>query len=95
MALPSSGAISFNNVNQELGRASPYNQQVALNDSNVRTLFQRTGSATQISMSHGYGKSNVTIVTFSGGNSYSWTVPAGITSILVKAWGGEIGRAHV
>jgi len=59
MALPvSPNSISFNNINQELGRASPYNQTVALNDSVVRTLFQRTTAGSSVAMSDGWGKSN-------------------------------------
>lgn len=54
MPLPSSGAISLNNVNQELGRASPYNQQISLNDTVVRSLFGVASG--QIAMSDGYGK---------------------------------------
>lgn len=98
MALPSTGAISFNNVNQELGRASPYNQQVALNDSVVRTLFQRTTAGSSIAMSDGRGKSNLTNgqVEWTTANTYSWTVPAGVTSICVVAIdagnGGDAGN---
>lgn len=70
MALPvSPNPISFNNVNQELGRQSPYNQTVALNDGVVRTLFQRTTAGSSVAMSDGWGKSNVsapTITAFTG-----------------------------
>lgn len=60
MALPvSPNSISFNNVNQELGRQSPYNQTVALNDGVVRTLFERTTAGSSIAMSDGRGKSNI------------------------------------
>ena len=95
MALPvSPNPISFNNVNQELGRQSPYNQTVALNDSVVRTLFGKASGA--IAMSDGWGKSNYTpyqnMVVFNfGSGTYqnTWTVPSNlpVTSILVKAWG--------
>ena len=96
MALPSTGAISFNNVNQELGRASPYNQQVALNDSNVRTLFQRTTAGSSIAMSDGRGKSNFgNVVTFTYiGYGTSWTVPSGVTTIKVRMWGGGGGTGR-
>jgi hypothetical protein len=62
MTLPASGAISLNNVNQELGFASPYQQTVSMNDTALRTLFGVPGSGTTISMSVGYGKSNAITV---------------------------------
>lgn len=55
MALPSSGAISFSNINAELSAAT--NAVRSLNDSAVRTLFSVATGA--ISMSNGYGKSSV------------------------------------
>lgn len=86
----------MNNVNQELGRASPYDQTVALNDSVVRTLFGVASGA--IRMSDGYGKSNVppysnvVVRQFNTGTvPLAWTVPAGVTSILIKCWGGGGG----
>ena len=68
MALPSTGAISFNNVNQELGKASPYNQTITMNDSDVRTLFGKASGA--IAMSDGWGKSN-TKIEATGGTVYT------------------------
>lgn len=84
------------NVNQEIGRAAPYNQQIALNDTVVRTLFGKASGV--ISMSDGYGKTYVpygTSVAFTAGST-TWTVPAGVTSIKVKAWanGGASGSAN-
>ena len=61
----------MNNVNQELGRASPYTQTVSLNDSNVRSLFQKTTAASAISMSDGWGKSNAIIVAEGGDVIYT------------------------
>jgi len=90
MALPSSGTITMANVNQELGRASPYNQQVALNDSVVRTLFGPPGSPVvgAISMSMGYSRSNYNnVATFTAQTTTNWTVPTGVYSIWVKMWG--------
>jgi len=52
MTLPSSGAISFSNVDTELNYSST--AQISLNDSAVRSLFGV--SSGQISMSNGYGK---------------------------------------
>jgi hypothetical protein len=54
MALPSSGAISFSQINTELGVSATATR--SLNDSTTRTLFGV--SSGQISMSQGYGKAN-------------------------------------
>lgn len=53
MSLPSSGELSLNRVNQELGRTTT--QSVNLNEGLVRTLFGR--SSGQISFSDGRGRS--------------------------------------
>lgn len=55
MALPTSGAISFSAISVELGLAS--NSARSLNDSAVRSLFEKVSGA--ISMSDGYGKSSI------------------------------------
>jgi len=91
MALQTTGPISLNNVNQELGKASPYNQQVSLNDSDVRALLGVASG--QIALSNAYGKNNylnTTVYVMSGAVS-TFTVPAGVTSLLVKMWGGGGG----
>ena len=54
MALQGSGAISFNDVNVELGLSGT--ATISLNDAAVRTLFGVASGA--ISMSNGYGKSS-------------------------------------
>jgi hypothetical protein len=60
MALPGSGStISLNQVNTELGRSAT--ATIDMNDSALRSLFQKTGSGTTISMSDGWGKSNISI----------------------------------
>ena len=59
MALPSSGAISLNNVNVELGLTAT--AQISMNDAAVRTLFGVASGA--IGMNNGYGKSNRVSVT--------------------------------
>lgn len=90
MPLPSSGPISLNNVNQELGKASPYNQQISLNDAEVRALFGIPSGA--IRMSDGYAKNGyLNTVTITSGGTGTFTVPAGVTSLLVKMWGGGGG----
>jgi len=54
MALPSSGPISLNNVNVELGLSGTIS--INMNQASVRTLFGVPSGA--IRMSDGYGKSN-------------------------------------
>ena len=54
MTLPASGAITFNNINVELGLSGT--AQIDLNAAAVRTLFGKASGA--IAMSDGYGKSN-------------------------------------
>ena len=56
MALPSSGAISFANINSELGAVAGTLR--SLNDAAVRSLFGKASGA--IAMSDGYGKSSAT-----------------------------------
>jgi hypothetical protein len=77
MPLPSSGAISFNNINVELGLTAT--AQISLNDSAVRTLFGVSSGA--ISMSQGYGKSNAFAFTIStnttDGNLRTLAIAAG------------------
>lgn len=76
MALPSSGKISFADINKVLCYGSPYNQQISLNDSAVRSLFGDTSG--QISMADGYGKTTYTrIANATGGTitySGSWQI---------------------
>jgi hypothetical protein len=54
MTLQASGAISFSDINTELGLSST--SQISMNDAAVRTLFSQASGA--ISMTAGYGKSN-------------------------------------
>lgn len=64
MTLQTSGAISLNNVNVELGRSGT--ASINMNETAVRTLAGKASGA--ISMSDFYGKSNVTITL---NNTYS------------------------
>lgn len=60
MTLPASGnTISLSQVNTELGRGSTAN--ISMNETAVRSLFGKPGSGNTISMSDGWGKSNITI----------------------------------
>lgn len=57
MALQSSGPISLNNVNVELGLAGT--TSINMNQTTLRVLFKKTTSGSTISMSDGYGKSRM------------------------------------
>jgi hypothetical protein len=57
MALQSSGPISLNNVNVELGLAGT--TSINMNQTTLRVLFKKTTSGSAISMSDGYGKSRM------------------------------------
>lgn len=57
MPLPSSGPISLNDVNVELGLAGT--TTISMNSNIVRVLFEVPTNASSISMSNGYGKANV------------------------------------
>lgn len=60
MTLPASGnSISLSQVNTELGRGST--ATISMNETAVRSLFGKPGSGNTISMSDGWGKSNITI----------------------------------
>jgi hypothetical protein len=86
MTMPSSGALNMGgtsspvSVNFELGRASPYNQTVSMNDSVVRTLAGVSGtSGSTWSMNSLYGRSNVTIslASVEANEPYEGLPPAG------------------
>jgi hypothetical protein len=72
MALPSSGAISFANINTELGVASTTTR--ALNDAAARTLAGVASGA--ISMANFYGKSN----------AFSATISSNQTNLNLRTW---------
>jgi len=69
MTTPLSGAISMNDLNKELGQASPYNQTISLNDTIVRTLLGKVTSSTTISLSDAYGLSSTSKFTASNSNT--------------------------
>lgn len=80
MTLPSSGAISLNDVNVELGNSAT--AQISMNDAAVRGLFEVASGAIQ--MSDGYGKSNVFAFTIS-----STQVDANLRTLAVAAGWNE------
>ena len=76
MTLPSSGAISLNDVNVELGNSAT--AQISMNDAAVRGLFGVASGTIQ--MSNGYGKSNTFAFTIS-----STQVDANLRTLAVAA----------
>ena len=85
MALPSSGAISLNQMHVEAGGAS--GTQVSLNDSDIRDMISK-GSGVQMSFSEWYGAS-------SGPNierAYSYTAN-NYTVGTWSSWWGYVGFA--
>ena len=90
MALPSSGAISFSNINTELGVSST--TQRSLNDSAVRTLFGIPSGA--IDMNTGHGKSNYTPTKRIATSNQTITVPSGATSATIKLFGAGGYNSH-
>lgn len=86
MALPSSGDISFNAINVELGLTAT--AQVSLNDLVVRTLFGVSSGA--ITMSNGHGKSNRVSA------SYTYTTNTTNASLNITTLSGYVaGKTDV
>lgn len=67
MTLPASGAISFNDVNVELGHSGT--TTLTMNDSDIRKLFGRPDSSTSIAMNQGYSKYNSEAFSLNSGNN--------------------------
>jgi hypothetical protein len=65
MALPSSGEVSFNNINTEIGYSAT--AQVSLNDADVRALFTQSSGA--VDMNTGRGKSWRQALTYTFGTN--------------------------
>jgi hypothetical protein len=63
MTLPASGAISLRDVNVELGLSAT--AQISLNDAGVRGLLGKSSGT--ISLNDGYGKSNISYLSGTGG----------------------------
>ena len=80
MALPASGAISFNNINTELAVSGT--TQRGLNDAAVRTLFGQASGA--VDMNTGHGKSNsINLTVASNTANYNIRTAAGNPSGVV------------
>ena len=92
MTLQSSGAISLSDVNVELGRSST--ATICMNCSAVRTLFGVSSGS--ISMSSGYGKSNIPVgsSTYTAPGTYTFVVPQHTTRLsgLAISGGAAGGR---
>lgn len=81
MALQTSGQISLNDVNVEIGNSGT--SQIDMNSSAVRGLLERPSG--QISLSDGYGKSSVFVFTIS-----SNTQEANLSTLATAAgWDGS------
>jgi hypothetical protein len=97
MTLQTSGAISLNNVNVELGRSGT--ASINMNETAVRTLAGKASGA--ISMSDFYGKSNETItlsgvaISSTGGGSqtatYTLESDGDIVRFTTPLGSGDIG----
>jgi hypothetical protein len=89
MALPSSGAISFANVNADLAKAA--GTTLSLNDFDLRNwIFGKPTSGSQISLSDGYGKSYEFVYTFATSASN-----VNLRSLLDAAGYNGVGAARV
>lgn len=75
MALPSSGQITLNQVNVELGKSGT--AQIGMNDAAVRGLFGIASG--EIEMSDGYGKSSSWSIQFPNGGSNNYVTAASST----------------
>jgi hypothetical protein len=82
MALPSSGALSFYNVQTEMGGSSP----IALTEYYGWSGLPSSGTI-KVSDFYGKGKPSGTVTWLSRG-SFSWVVPAGVTQVTLCMIGG-------
>ena len=94
MTLPASGAISFSNVDTELGLSST--AQLSLNCTSARNLAGVASGA--ISLNNFYGKSSITpgSVSYTTPGTYTWIAPSGtggsVSAVAVGGGGGATSR---
>lgn len=98
MVMPSTGALNMGgtsspvSVNYELGKASPYNQTVTMNDTDVRTLAGVSlTSGSSWSMNSLYGKANFTVSYtpsgfFDNNTGYDDLYTTGSTGTVALRW---------
>lgn len=103
MPLPSTGSISTSQVNTELSR--PAQQFLKFSDPSVRLLFQRETGSVNLGSGRGKNKANIFKSVWYGngtpnrstgqqaGASFSFTVPALIYNVRIRAVGGGGGAA--
>lgn len=92
MPIPTSGPVSFSDINTELQRSST--ATLSMGDSELRTLFDDTVG--DISISTGRGKSWIIAGSsdYQIQGTYTWKSPArGWNTLIVYVWGGGGGGA--
>lgn len=82
MALQTSGQISLNDVNTELGNAS--GTSLSLGSTDVRTLFGVASG--EIQMSDGYGASAAPAYGFASGDGFAWWAQPNDSAGYAKIW---------
>lgn len=94
MPLPTTGPVSFSDINTELQRSST--ATLSMGDSDLRSLFEDTVG--DISISTGRGKSWITAGSsdYTIAGTYTWLSPArGWNTLQVRVWGaGGGGSAY-
>lgn len=85
MSLPSSGTISFSNINTELGNAAT--STLPINETCPRYIANVPTSGTTISMSNFYGKSFLKQQLYDTAGTHTFLVPGCVNSICVLCVG--------
>ena len=95
MAIPSSGPVSFSDIQTEFGGSNPISMnEYYAGGANVPAGTTGTNGAVpssgQISVNQFYGTSDVVIgsQSYTTPGTYSWVAPAGVTSVSIVAVGG-------
>lgn len=92
MPIPTSGPVSFSDINTELQRSST--NTLSMSDGDLRALFEDTVG--DISISTGRGKSWITpgVSDYQTAGTYTWLSPLrGWNTLQVQIWGGGGGGA--